>query len=100
MSRVKKLIDVKQTRERKKVCSPAEEFVFRLPDGRQVGRAKDIVEFVERLKSVPLQSVLYHANGNHFGSWLEFIGESGAAKRIASVHGDGEEFRKALLSRI
>jgi hypothetical protein len=100
MSKHHRLVDIKETRERKKICAPGQEFVFKLPSGQEVGRAKDIVEFIDRLKTIPLQSVLYHANGGHFGGWLEFVGESGAAIRIKGVKGDGEEVRKTLLSRI
>lgn len=100
MSRNNRLVDIKATRERKKICAPGQEFVFKLPNGQEVGRARDIVEFIDRLKTVPLQSVLYHANGNHFSGWLEFVGESGAASRIKGVKGDSEEVRKTLLSRI
>ena len=95
-----RLVDVKAVREKKKVALPGQEFVFKLPNGQVVGRAKDIAEFTECIKAVPLQSVLYHANGNHFASWLEFMGEGGAASRIKGVKGSGEDVRKALLSRL
>ena len=100
MSRTNRLVDIKAIREKKKICGPGQEFVFKLPNGQVVGRARDIVEFINQLKSVPLQSVLYHTNGNHLAPWLEFIGESGAASRIKGVKGDSEEVRKTLLSRI
>ncbi len=100
MSRLNRLVEIKTTREKKKICGPGQEFVFKLPSGQEVGRAKDIVEFIDRLKSVPLQSVLYHANSGHFIGWLEFVGESGAAVRIKGVKGDSEEVRKTLLARI
>ncbi len=100
MSRLNRLVEVKMTRERKKICAPGQEFVFKLPNGQEVGRAKDIVEFIDRLKTIPLQSVLYHAHGNHFAPWLEFVNEGGAAARIKGVKGDNEDVRKTLLSRI
>ena len=100
MTKNNRLVDIKTIRERKKVCAPGQEFVFRLPNGQEVGRAKDINEFTDRLKTVPLQSVLYHANKNHFGGWLEFINESGVASRIKNVKGDSEDVRKTILGRI
>jgi hypothetical protein len=100
MPRHRKLVDVKAVRERKKTCAPGQEFVFRLPDGREFGKAKDIVEFIKNLKSAPLESVLYHANGNHFAPWLDAIGEKGAASRVKTVGGDSEEVRRMLISRI
>ncbi|MFH0817197.1 MAG: hypothetical protein V1909_01035 [Candidatus Micrarchaeota archaeon] len=100
MSKMNRLVEIKTTREKKKVCGPGQEFVFKLPNGQEVGRAKDIVEFIDRVKTIPLQSVLYHANSGHFGGWLEFVGESSAAVRIKGVKGDSEEVRKTLLARI
>ncbi|MFH1470609.1 MAG: hypothetical protein ABIF01_02575 [Candidatus Micrarchaeota archaeon] len=100
MAKANRLVEMKPNREKKKVCGPGQEFVFKLPSGQEVGRAKDIVEFIDRLKTVPLQSVLYHANGGHFSGWLEFVGESGSAARLKGLKGDGEEVRKALLARI
>jgi hypothetical protein len=95
-----RLVDIKNTREKKKTCAPGQEFVFRMPSGQEVARARDIVEFIDRLKSIPIESVSYHANNGHFNGWLEFVGESGAANRIKGVKGNGEETRKALLLRI
>lgn len=46
------------------------EFVFRLPNRVEVGRAKDTYEFVRLLQSVDLASLTYHANFNHFSVWL------------------------------
>ena len=49
-NKLDKLVDIKTVREKKKVCAPGQEFVFKLPSGQEVGRARDIVEFIERLK--------------------------------------------------
>ncbi|MEW6329629.1 MAG: hypothetical protein AB1468_05975, partial [Candidatus Micrarchaeota archaeon] len=57
-----------------KNAPPGREFVFKTPEGREVGRARNAAEFVSLIKQVPLTSVLYHANGGHFSPWLEFIG--------------------------
>ncbi len=46
------------------------DFVFRLPDGREVGRAHDLAEMEEVLKTVSGVSVGYHAANNHFSIWL------------------------------
>jgi len=45
-------------------------FVFRLPDGEEVGRAKDMEEMVAALKRVPEQSIHYHADRQDFSNWL------------------------------
>jgi len=46
------------------------DFVFRLPDGAEVGRAANLREMERVLGTVPDESVLYHARGNHFSTWL------------------------------
>src|SRR5208283_1821485 len=46
------------------------DFVFRLPDLQEVGRAKDLNELEEQLETVPAESLMYHAQSNHFSHWL------------------------------
>jgi CheY-like chemotaxis protein len=47
------------------------DFVFRLPDGTEVGRASDLRSLEEELHRVPSESLLYHAERNHFSNWLK-----------------------------
>ena len=47
------------------------DFVFRLPDGTEVGRATDLPSLEEQLRLVPDDSVKYHAERNHFSHWLK-----------------------------
>jgi Pyruvate phosphate dikinase, AMP/ATP-binding domain len=47
------------------------DFVFRLPDGREVGRAHDLRELEEQLATLPVDSVVYHAERNHFSKWFK-----------------------------
>ena len=47
------------------------DFVFRLPDGGEVGRASDLRSLEERLAEVPGESIRYHAERNHFSNWLK-----------------------------
>jgi CheY-like chemotaxis protein len=46
------------------------EFVFRLPDGTEVGRARDMYGMEQALRTVPAASVSYHSNHNHFSLWM------------------------------
>ena len=46
------------------------EFIFRLPDRTEVGRARDVDEMMRALKDVPAVSLAYHASRNHFSTWL------------------------------
>lgn len=46
------------------------EFVFRLPDGKEVARAHDLEEMKEVLRTVPAESLIHHSSHNHFSAWL------------------------------
>lgn len=47
------------------------DFVFRNNEGAEVDRAKNLLEFENKLKTVPDESIVYHASGNHFSNWLK-----------------------------
>ncbi|MGA7616166.1 MAG: PEP/pyruvate-binding domain-containing protein [Thermoanaerobaculia bacterium] len=47
------------------------DFIFRTPDGKEVGRATDLRSLEEQLRVVPDESLLYHAERNHFSNWLK-----------------------------
>ena len=42
------------------------DFVFRLPDGHEVGRASDLRSLEEQLATVPVESIGFHGERNHF----------------------------------
>ena len=79
-------------------CPPGKEFVFRTRDGKEVGKAKNIPEFIYKLKTVPLDSVLFHANNGHFAPWLEFMGQRMIAAKTKAIKGNGENVRQALVA--
>ncbi len=47
------------------------DFIFRTPEGREVGRAHDLISLEEQLKVVPAESIRFHAERNHFSTWLK-----------------------------
>ena len=51
------------------------EFIFRMPSGEVVGKAKNLKELEELLKTVPDESIKFHAQRNHFSIWLMARGE-------------------------
>jgi len=79
-------------------CPPGKEYVFRTPDGKEIGKARSVGEFVALLKRAPLASVTYHANNGHFGPWLEFMGQRVIASRVGRIKGNDEAVRKALIA--
>lgn len=46
------------------------DFIFRLPDGKEVGRAANLRAMEKILPNIPDESVCYHALRNHFSTWL------------------------------
>ena len=46
------------------------DFIFRLPDGTEVERARNIREMRQKLREIPDASLLFHASSNHFSNWL------------------------------
>ncbi len=46
------------------------DFVFRLPDRTEVARARDMMELEQALRTVPAESIVFHATGNHFSMWM------------------------------
>ncbi len=80
-----------------KDCPPGKEFVFKMPDGRVVGRAKNVSELANLVKTAPLDSVLFHAKGGHFAPWLNMIGEGSLVSKLRGMQINEKTVRVALL---
>ena len=80
------------------------DFVFRLPDLKEVGRAKDLNELEEQLQTVPPESLTYHAQSNHFSHWLmartEFALAAKLRPRKVSDFASPEHLRRNLIESI
>ncbi len=80
------------------------DFVFRLSDGREVGRASDLKELEKLLHDVPPESLLYHGRYNHFSNWLmargEFVLVDTLRPRKVNEFRDSEELRDYLIQCI
>jgi hypothetical protein len=61
------------------------DFVFRLPDGKEIGKASNLREMEDVLPTIPDESVYYHAVHNHFSSWLMARSEILLAAKIKPV---------------
>ncbi len=62
------------------------DFVFRLPDGAEVGRATDLRTLEEQLGRAPPESIAYHAERNHFSKWLKARTEFALAQELRPRH--------------
>jgi CheY-like chemotaxis protein len=58
------------------------EFVFRMPSGKEVGRARDVRELEERIKEIPPASLRFHAGSNHISIWLMARSEFKLAQQL------------------
>src|SRR5713226_1557190 len=80
------------------------DFVFRLPDLKEVGRAKDLNELEEQVQTVPPESLTYHAQSNHFSHWLmartEFALAAKLRPRKVSDFTGPEHLRSDLIESI
>jgi CheY-like chemotaxis protein len=47
------------------------DFIFRTPDGVEVGRAANLKQLEEQLQTVPDECIRFHARRNHFSNWLK-----------------------------
>ncbi|MHC4779672.1 MAG: PEP/pyruvate-binding domain-containing protein, partial [Planctomycetota bacterium] len=77
------------------------DFVFRLPDGTEVGRAKDLREMVSELRTIPDESLMFHGKRNHYSAWLkartEFEIASMIRPKTAEEFASHEEMRSYLI---
>ena len=80
------------------------DFVFRMPDQREVGRAKDLNELEETLQTLPADSLMFHAQRNHFSHWLmartEFALAAKLRPRKVSDFNGPEHLRRDLIESI
>jgi DNA-binding NarL/FixJ family response regulator len=72
------------------------DFIFRLENGTQVGKASNLREFEEEIKKVPVESLYYHATHDNFSGWLMARGEFRIASIIKSKHVNDYEDDKSI----
>ncbi len=60
-------------------------FIFRTPDGRELGKARHLKDFVSILHDIPAEALIYHSKNDHFSSWLTAHGEFEVARRLKPV---------------
>ncbi|MEE4219108.1 MAG: PEP/pyruvate-binding domain-containing protein [Xanthomonadales bacterium] len=77
------------------------DFVFKLPDGSELDRASGFKEMQECIARVDINSLVFHAERNHFSNWLiartEFELANSLRPRKVSEFVDRRDLRKFLL---
>jgi CheY-like chemotaxis protein len=80
------------------------DFVFRIESGKEVDRAKNLIELEEKLKIVPVQCIAYHAERNHFSTWLKARTEFWLAHELrprrVSDYETVEDLRRSLIETV
>jgi len=76
-------------------------FFYRDVNGKQIATARTLSEFEQHLKTIPDESIIYHATKNHFSLWLMARGEIQVAQIInpskVSDFKDAKYLRKYLV---
>ena len=80
------------------------DFIFKDGKGNEIGRASNLKMFEKQLRSIPDESLLYHASRDHLSMWLMARGEIRAAnilnpKKVTDFL-TTNELREAILSMI
>jgi hypothetical protein len=80
------------------------DFVFRLPDGTEVGRAGNLQQLEEILPTIPDEPLCYHALRNRFSNWIMARSEIVLASRLRQVQVSDfpsiESMRQHLIASI
>ena len=80
------------------------DFRFLTPEGDEVGRASDLKSLEEMLKVIPDESLIYHAERNHFSNWLKTRTEFALADmlkpRKVSDYASTEDLRHYLINSL
>lgn len=80
------------------------DFIFRMPDGTAIARARDLQGLERQLATIPALSLHYHAEHGHFSKWLKARTEFGLARVLepkrVSDYPDLESIRSYLIETL
>ncbi|RJQ56725.1 MAG: phosphoenolpyruvate synthase/pyruvate phosphate dikinase [Desulfobacteraceae bacterium] len=80
------------------------DFIFRLPDGREIDRASDLRMLESKLAVIPGESLCFHARRNHFSRWIMSRSETSLASILRKVQEEDfehiDEMRDFIISNI
>jgi len=62
------------------------DFIFKTPDGTVLDHVTDLVGLKQALKTIPDESLEFHAGSNHFSNWLAARGEFVLASKIRPLN--------------
>jgi CheY-like chemotaxis protein len=80
------------------------DFIFRMPDGTETGRASNLLSLEKKLRDLPPECILYHAERNHFSNWLKARTEFWLAEKLrpqsVTEFTSAEDLRTYLISSL
>lgn len=80
------------------------DFIFKTDPDHEIGRATDLNSLKEMLKIIPVESLKYHADRNHFSNWLKARREFWLANKLrprkVSDYNSPDELRNLLVSSL
>ncbi len=79
-------------------------FIFRNENGDEVGRAENLADLQSVLEWIPIESIVYHSQRNHFSNWLKARTEFWLANKLrpskVEDHSSYEDLRQYLIGSI
>ncbi len=80
------------------------DFIFCTADGQEVDRAANLLKLESKLAMVPDESIMYHANRDHFSNWLMARSEIAMGLKLRAVKSADfkhvDELRQYLITNI
>ena len=80
------------------------DFIFRMPDGREMARASNLRELEEKVAAIPEECLWFHGTRNHFSRWLMARSEIALASTFRKVSAadfkNADEAKEFIISSI
>jgi len=80
------------------------DFIFQLPNGKEVARASNLKSLEEKIRTIPDESLLHHGQGNHYSKWLKARTEFYLAHKLRPIKvtdfKDVSDLRKTLINEL
>ncbi|MCP4119410.1 MAG: phosphoenolpyruvate synthase/pyruvate phosphate dikinase [Desulfobacteraceae bacterium] len=80
------------------------DFVFCSANGEEIDRASNLMKLEEKLVTIPDDSLMYHADRDHFSNWLMARSEIGLGLQFRAVKSadfkDADELRNYIITNV
>ena len=76
------------------------DFIFSLPNNRKIKPAKSIKELISAIKTVPIESIIYHAKSHHFSNWLAARTKFNLASKLRSIQANKFKNKESIRTYI